>query len=105
MGNLGAPASIEGTTKGRGSAMDYEDEHYRELRRSMNRRRFIQGAVAGTVVAAAGGYYALSRDHVTEKARAERLPDGRPRLPPGQRVVEALRDMGGNAGNPSPSAY
>src|SRR5207247_2224685 len=50
-------------------------------------------------------YYALSRDKVTEKARTERLPDGRPRLPPGQRVIEALRDMGGSPGDPSPSAY
>src|SRR5262245_53848207 len=105
MGNLWAPCGIDGTTEKRGNAMDDRDEQYPEVRRSITRRRFVQGAVAGSVIAAAGGVYMLARDPVTEKARAERLPDGRPRLPPGQRVIEALRDMGGNPGNPSPSAY
>jgi DMSO/TMAO reductase YedYZ molybdopterin-dependent catalytic subunit len=34
----------------------------------------------------------------TRRAREEKLPDGRPRLPPGQYVREDLKDMGGEAG-------
>ncbi|HEY5374598.1 MAG TPA: molybdopterin-dependent oxidoreductase [Polyangiaceae bacterium] len=77
---------------------------YPELEKTLARRRFIQGAGAGTVILALGGVYVLS-DALTREARAQTRPDGRPRLPPGQRVIEALRPMGGEPGDPSPSAY
>jgi len=78
--------------------------HYSELEKTLARRRFIQSAGAGTVILALGGVYVLS-DALTREARAQTRPDGRPRLPPGQRVIEALRPMGGEPGDPSPSSY
>jgi DMSO/TMAO reductase YedYZ molybdopterin-dependent catalytic subunit len=75
-----------------------------ELELALARRRFIQSAGAGTVILALGGVYVLS-DTLTREARAQTRPDGRPRLPPGQRVIEALRPMGGEPGDPSPGAY
>ena len=75
-----------------------------EIERSLARRRFIQGAGAGTVVLALGGVYVLS-DELTREAKAQTRGDRRPRLPPGQRVIQALRPMGGEPGDPSPSAY
>ena len=77
---------------------------YPELEKSLERRRFIQAAGAGTVVLALGGVYVLS-DELTREAQAQTRADGRPRLPPGQRVIQALRPMGGEPGDPSPSAY
>ncbi len=75
-----------------------------ELEKTLARRRFIQSAGAGTVVLALGGVYVLS-DDLTRVARAQTRADGRPRLPPGQRVIEALRPMGGEPGDPSPGSY
>jgi len=73
-----------------------------EVQSSLTRRSFIARAASGTVLAAMGGglCYALS-DSLTREARAMALADGRPRLPPGQRVIEALRPMGGTPGSPS----
>lgn len=71
-----------------------------ELAASLDRRRFLQQAASGTaIVALGGGAYALS-DELTQSARAQELADGRPRLPPGQRVIRALKPMGGEAGDP-----
>ena len=78
--------------------------HNRELEKALARRRLIQGAGAGTVVLALGGVYVLS-DDLTREAQAQTRSDGRPRLPPGQRVIQALRPMGGEPGDASPSAY
>ena len=72
-----------------------------ELHRT-TRRDFIRQAVAGTAVVGLGGaLYHFASDSRTREARAETRPDGRPRLPPGQRVLEKLRPMGGQPGNPS----
>jgi DMSO/TMAO reductase YedYZ molybdopterin-dependent catalytic subunit len=69
------------------------------LQRRWDRRRFIQGAAAGTVLVAVGGaLYRLGGDELTRKARAEDRGDGRKRLPPGQRVIERFRNMGGDEG-------
>src|SRR5262249_34657776 len=38
-------------------------------------------------------------DDLTRAARADKRPDGRPRLPPGQRTLDALRAMGGDEGD------
>jgi DMSO/TMAO reductase YedYZ molybdopterin-dependent catalytic subunit len=76
-----------------------------EVRRAIQRRRFLRLATAGTVVTALGAYWMLADDERTARARKEVLPDGRRRLPPGQRVLEKLKDMGGLPGNPSRADY
>src|SRR5690349_15633785 len=71
-----------------------------ELVRLRERREFLKRAAAGTALAAlGGGLYRLASDDVTRAARAQRLGDGRPRLPPGQRVIEELKPMGGEPGS------
>jgi DMSO/TMAO reductase YedYZ molybdopterin-dependent catalytic subunit len=71
-----------------------------DVRKSMQRREFIKSAVAGTTFMALGGtLLRIAGDDLTKRAQAETLPDGRPRLPPGQRVIEALRPMGGSEGD------
>ena len=76
------------------------------LDRLQARRRFIQNAVSGTaIVVFGGGLWALADDSLTREARAQSLPDGRPRLPPGQRVIERLKPMGGQEGDPDPAAF
>ena len=62
-----------------------------------DRREFIKTAAAGTLFIAVGGALVrLAGDDLTRAARAEARPDGRSRLPPGQRVLEYLRPMGGD---------
>lgn len=78
----------------------------KELHRLISRRSFIQRAAAGTaVVALGGGLWALADDSLTREARAQSRPDGRPRLPPGQRVIVRLKPMGGLEGDPDPSTF
>lgn len=75
-------------------------DRYPELREKWDRRNFIKTAAAGTALMAVGGALArLAADDLTKMARAEKRPDGRPRLPPGQRVIENLRPMGGDEGD------
>lgn len=71
-----------------------------QVERLLARRRFIRLAAGGTAVAVLGGYYYLS-DELTRVAQAQTLGNGRPRLPPGQRVLKAWRPMGGEPGDPS----
>ncbi|RMH41716.1 MAG: molybdopterin-binding oxidoreductase [Deltaproteobacteria bacterium] len=72
----------------------------------LDRRALLRGAAAGTVVVAlGGGLYALAADDLTAAARAQRRPDGRPRLPPGQRVIRQLKPMGGEPGDPRPKNW
>jgi DMSO/TMAO reductase YedYZ molybdopterin-dependent catalytic subunit len=71
-----------------------------QVERLLARRRFIRLAATGTAVSALGGYYYLA-DDLTRSAHAQTLKDGRPRLPPGQRVLKAWRPMGGEPGDPS----
>ena len=74
-------------------------DRYPELHSRWNRRTFIQGAAAGTaLLALVGALYRLAGDDLTRAARAEARKDGRPRLPPGQRVIRQLRNMGGDEG-------
>lgn len=76
------------------------------LRPSMtDRRSFLRVLGAGAVVAALGGINAALGDEADRKASAEKLPDGRPRLPPGQHLIARIRPMGGEEGDPSPSAW
>jgi len=75
------------------------------LERLIARRQFIREAASGTLIAAlGGGLYALS-DQLTREAQAAERKDGRPRLPPGQRVLSALRPMGGAEGDPRKSQF
>lgn len=74
------------------------------LARSRERRRFIQTAAAGTTLSLLGGLYVFS-DVLTEEAMAEMRKDGRPRVPPGQRVLQELKPMGGRPGDPRPSRF
>ena len=71
-----------------------------ELQRLEERRSFLKKAAAGTlIVALGGGLYRLASDDLTREARAQVRKDGRKRLPPGQRVIEELRPMGGEPGS------
>lgn len=70
-----------------------------------DRRRFLRLAGVGTVIAALGAWYVLADDEQTKAARAQKLPDGRPRLPPGQKVINRLEPMGGWAGSANKSSY
>ncbi|MBC8069917.1 MAG: molybdopterin-dependent oxidoreductase [Deltaproteobacteria bacterium] len=73
--------------------------------RALARREFLLKAASGTVIAGlCGGLYAVS-DVLTRNAQAEGRADGRPRVPPGQRVIEALKPMGGEPGEPAVSSY
>ncbi len=75
-------------------------DRYPELRERWDRRNFIKSAAAGSALMAVGGaLFRIAADDLTKAARAEKRPDGRPRLPPGQRVIEYLRPMGGQEGD------
>ncbi len=73
---------------------------------SMQRRQFLRGMTAGTVVIALGGAaYALADTEEERRAREALRPDGRPRLPPSQHLLKHLRPMGGEEGDPSPGGF
>jgi hypothetical protein len=66
-------------------------------------RRTFLGAVAGSAVVFFGGVgYVVADAAKTRRLALLRRPDGRSRLPPGQRPIERLRPMGGAEGDPSP---
>jgi DMSO/TMAO reductase YedYZ molybdopterin-dependent catalytic subunit len=71
-----------------------------------SRREFIKSAAAGTLLIGVGGaLLRVATDDLTRAARAETRADGRPRLPPGQRVLEYLRPMGGDEGDGDPRNF
>lgn len=75
-------------------------DRYPELVERWSRRNFIKSAAAGTALMALGGAFVrLAADDLTKAARAATRPDGRSKLPPGQRVLELLRPMGGDEGD------
>jgi DMSO/TMAO reductase YedYZ molybdopterin-dependent catalytic subunit len=72
----------------------------------MSRRHFLQALGAGsTVIALGGAAHVLADDDVTRRARLAKRPDGRPRLPPNQFLLQRIRPMGGQQGDPSPSHF
>jgi DMSO/TMAO reductase YedYZ molybdopterin-dependent catalytic subunit len=75
------------------------------LRRLLDRRAFIQRATAGTLVSFFGGLAAIADDALVREAHAEKRADGRERVPPGQRVITALKPMGGEEGDPSRASF
>ncbi len=85
--------------------MDYKKQD-NDVKRRMQRRDFIKKAGAGTlVVALGGGIYRIASDDLTRKARGQVRGDGKPRLPPGQKVLESLKPMGGQSGSPNPKDF
>lgn len=75
-------------------------ERYPELQKSWDRRSFLKSAAAGTAIVAFGGaLFRLAADDLTRKAAAEDRKDGKKRLPPGQRAIDHLKDMGGDEGD------
>lgn len=72
----------------------------------LDRRTFLRGITAGTVIVAFGGAsYVLADEEATRRAAADKRPDGRPRLPPNQYLLQRLRPMGGTEGDPSPGKF
>src|SRR5262245_16393717 len=72
----------------------------------LDRRTFLRGVTAGTVVMAMGGAtYVRADDAAARRAAATPRPDGRPKLPPGQFLLSRLRPMGGVEGDPSPGKF
>jgi DMSO/TMAO reductase YedYZ molybdopterin-dependent catalytic subunit len=71
---------------------------------SMSRRRFLTGA-GSAVLALGGATYVYASEEETRRAAGQTRPDGRPRLPPDQYLLTRIRPMGGEEGDPSPSAF
>jgi DMSO/TMAO reductase YedYZ molybdopterin-dependent catalytic subunit len=69
---------------------------------SRQRRRLLLGAAAGTAVVVLGSRAVIVEDDPRAK---ELRPDGRPRLPPGQRLLHTIKPMGGTPGDPNPAAF
>jgi DMSO/TMAO reductase YedYZ molybdopterin-dependent catalytic subunit len=81
-------------------------DRYPEVARTWQRRNFIKSAAAGaTLMALGGALVRVAASDLVRQARAEARPDGRPRLPPGQRVLEFLRPMGGDEGDGDPRKF
>ena len=75
-------------------------ERYPELQKAWDRRQFIRSAAVGTAFMAFGGALVrIAGDDLSKEARAEKRSDGKHRLPPGQRSLQALRPMGGAEGD------
>jgi len=75
-------------------------DRYPELQKAWDRRQFIKSAAVGTAFMAVGGSLVrLAAGDLSREARAASRPDGRPRLPPGQRTLEYLKPMGGDEGD------
>jgi DMSO/TMAO reductase YedYZ molybdopterin-dependent catalytic subunit len=79
--------------------------HPPSLSRALARRAFLRGASAGTVVTAFGGAYTLATEAEAARASDGLRADGRTRLPPGQRLLDRFKPMGGTPGDPSKSKY
>ncbi|AKT42939.1 molybdopterin-dependent oxidoreductase [Chondromyces crocatus] len=75
-----------------------------EVARIEERRRFLKAAAAGSVMVAFGGATFVVAAADDPRGKTTR-PDGRPRLPPGQRIIDALKPMGGDPGDPSPAGF
>ena len=75
-------------------------DRHPDLQKAWDRRSFIKSAAVGaTFMAVGGALVRIAADDLTREARAQKRPDGRSRLPPGQRVIEYLKPMGGDEGD------
>ncbi len=74
-------------------------------REAHGRRQFLRTAGAGAIVLALGGCNRAAEERKNEEARSTVRADGKPRLPPGQFLIEKLRPMGGEPGDPNPAKF
>jgi DMSO/TMAO reductase YedYZ molybdopterin-dependent catalytic subunit len=74
-----------------------------EVEERMERRKWLMAAVAGSLVTALGGTYVLAADN--DPRTKQKRKDGRIRLPPGQRLLHAMKPMGGTPGSASPGSF
>jgi len=83
-----------------------EQPSFTLARNRTDRRRFL-GALAGTtaVVLFGGIKYVLADVEKAERLAKAKRPDGKPRVPPDQYVLERLRPMGGTEGDASPGKF
>ncbi len=79
-------------------------DRYPELDKSLERRRFLKLAAAGTLITAVGGATCVLAAEDDPRAKQKRT-DGRLRLPPGQRIIDSIRPMGGDPGDPDPGHF
>jgi DMSO/TMAO reductase YedYZ molybdopterin-dependent catalytic subunit len=77
--------------------MKADDTFTSPLDELRSRRRFVREAAVGTTLIALGGMYCFAAPAVS--AEGEMRADGRPRVPPGQRVLKSLKPMGGDPGS------
>lgn len=70
-----------------------------------SRRRFVAQALAGTTVSLLGATYVFEGELRAAQWAGQRRPDGRPRLPPGQKVLTKLKPMGGREGPSAKSSW
>ena len=68
------------------------------------KRRSLGLLAWGTAVTVLGGSYLVS-ERLSLAASGQLRKDGRPRLPPGQKVIQFLKPMGGQEGNPDPARF
>jgi DMSO/TMAO reductase YedYZ molybdopterin-dependent catalytic subunit len=80
-------------------------DRYPELKDAWDRRQFLKAAAIGTTFIAVGGSLVRIASAQQSAIAKEKRPDGRPRLPPGQRTLEYLRPMGGEEGDPDPRKF
>src|SRR5690606_17652028 len=76
-----------------------------DIDKLLTRRRFIQIAAAGTTLSLLGGSAYIVASGLASDAKAASRADGRPRVPPGQRVLSQLKPMGGTPGDPRTSPF
>lgn len=82
----------------KGPGLEKPTENEECLARLRSRRRFIRQAAAGSTLAVLGGLY-IFEDQASFAAGNEMRADGKRRLPPGQRILKALKPMGGQPGS------
>ncbi|MFN0252123.1 MAG: molybdopterin-dependent oxidoreductase [Kofleriaceae bacterium] len=80
-------------------------DRYPELQAAWDRRRLLKAAAIGTTFIAVGGSLVRLASAEQSTIAKEKRPDGRRRLPPGQRTLEYLRPMGGEEGDPDPRKF
>lgn len=68
-------------------------------------RRSLLRLAAGSVITVGGAAYLVAGCEKDRAARETLRADGKPRLPPGQHLIEHLKDMGGEAGDPGLSPW
>ena len=82
------------------------DQAHDSIARLEARRAFIKTATVGTALSALGlGGWVIAGAQLQAAFAAETRADGKPRLPPGQRVIAQLKPMGGEQGDPDPGAF